>query len=62
MTNTAAADEIRHSAKLPHGYRVVFKWKAGKQVVEWDPGLPVIRSERAWRNFRNAMIPNVGFF
>ena len=46
---------MRHTAALPHGYRATFTWsETSGLTVAWKPSPPDIRSNRAWRKFRDA--------
>ena len=46
---------ITQTASLPHGYRATFTWsRATARPAAREPNVPDIRSNRAWRKFRDA--------
>jgi hypothetical protein len=49
-------DVIIHEAKLPGGYTATFRWdvKNPGMQVEWEPGVPCIKSRRLHRKFLDA--------
>ena len=48
--------EHKRTARLPHGYRVTFRFspEADSIMIKWEPHLPRIESRRAFRRFFDA--------
>ena len=47
--------EHKHTARLPHGYRVTFRFSPERGLwLTWAPHEPNIRSARKWRKFFDA--------
>jgi hypothetical protein len=49
------SDIITQSFELPFGYTATFRWSHDKGWnVDWEPDVPNIRKERAFRKFHRA--------